>query len=431
MRRPESCLHSERNSGVCSVNGNDRSIVGLVTVGHAMVHTYELSIPILVTIWLDVFPVTTATIGQVVTVGYALFGLGALPGGMLADSYGSRPLIVACLLGMSGSFLLLSVAPSIPVIALALLVWGGAASVYHPSGLSLISTGVTERGSAFAYHGMAGNLGIALGPLATTLLLLAFDWQTVVAVLAVPAGVAALFALTVDIDERAAVEATDGGQTDGGGDSRADSGVSSLGEFLAESRRLFAGSFLVVFGIVAMSGLYYRGTLTFLPDLLASLPTFAPVEVGGETLQPSRYLYAALLMVGMAGQYVGGRLTDTVETERAIAVAFAGLAAVALLFVPATSAGLLATLAISAVLGFALFVVQPLYQATVAEYTPAGTRGLSYGYTYLGVFGVGALGAAVAGAVLDYFSPTALFAVLAGFAATAVVLAVALSRRAR
>jgi hypothetical protein len=38
---------------------------------------------------------------------------------------------------------------------------------------------------------------------------------------------------------------------------------------------------------------------------------------------------------------------------------------------------------------------------------------------YLAVFGVGALGATVAGALLTYFSSTALFVVLAGFAATA------------
>jgi MFS family permease len=77
---------------------------------------------------------------------------------------------------------------------------------------------------------------------------------------------------------------------------------------------------------------------------------------------------------------------------------------------------------VAALVGFFLFVVQPFYQATVAEYTPAGARGLSYGYTYLGVFGVGALGGAVAGGVLTYANETALFVVLAGFAGVAALL---------
>ncbi|NEU58814.1 MFS transporter [Halorussus sp. MSC15.2] len=400
------------------MNDNDRSIVGVAMLAHAMVHTYELSIPILVTVWLDAFSVTPATIGLVVSMGYGLFGLGALPGGILADTYGSRPLIIACLVGMGASFLLLSVAPSVGFVAVALLLWGAAASVYHPSGLSLISKGVSQRGTAFAYHGMAGNLGIALGPLATALLLLAFDWRQVTALLAIPAGVAVLLSLTVEFDETASVEATDGGTSD----SKADT-VSSLSELVSESRRLFTAGFAAVFAIVMCSGLYYRGTLTFLPDLLAGLPMFDPVSLGGRSLEPSRYLYAGLLMVGIAGQYAGGKLTDRMETERGIMLGFAGLAVVAVIFVPASNAGLVALLGVSAVLGFMLFLVQPFYQATVAEYTPAGLRGLSYGYTYLGVFGVGALGAAMAGVILTYASSSGLFLALAAIAVTAALLA--------
>lgn len=413
------------------MNRNDRSIVGLVMVAHAMVHTYELSVPILVTIWLDRFGVGAGTMGLVVSAGYALFGLGALPGGLLADTYGSRKLIIACLAGMGGSFVLLSVAPSVPVIALALVLWGVAASVYHPSGLSLISKGVSQQGTAFAYHGMAGNLGIALGPLTTAVLLLFFDWRIVVALLAVPAVVAILFALTVEFDETATVEESvaDGGERDDGGDSRADSGVSSLSEFLGESRTLFSGAFVLVFVVVMCSGLYYRGVLTFLPEMLANQSLFDPVTVGSRDIEPSQYVYAGLLMIGIGGQYVGGKLTDRIRVEHGITGAFAGLAVIALLYLPALNAGLATLLAASAVLGFALFVVQPLYQAAVAQYTPAGTRGLSYGFTYLGVFGVGAAGAAIAGFVLDLFSPAALFMVLAGFALVAAAFGAILSTR--
>ena len=406
------------------MNDNDRTIVGLAMLAHAMVHTFELSIPILVPVWLAEFGTTQAVVGVVVSAGYALFGIGALPGGVLADAYGSRRLIAGCLLGMGGAFALLGVAPSLWVVALALVLWGVAASVYHPSGLALLSKGVTEQGSAFAYHGMAGNLGIAVGPLVTTLLLLVLDWQTVVVVLAVPAFAAALVALRADVDEAAAVGA------DGANDARADGGVASVSELVVDSRTLFSGWFVAVFGVVMLSGLYYRGVLTFLPDLLSGLALFAPVDLAGETLEPARYLYAGLLTVGMAGQYVGGKLTDRMENARGIAIAFGVLAALALVFVPASAAGLGPLLMVSFVLGFFLFVVQPLYQATVAAYTPPGARGLSYGYTYLGVFGIGALGAAIAGVVLQYASPAALFAVLAVFASLASALGIVLSVRA-
>jgi len=172
------------------MNDNSRSIVLFTGISHAIVHTYELSIPILVAIWLVEFPVTTATLGVVVSIGYALFGIGALPGGVLADRYGSRTLIVWCLTGMGLSFLLLSFATGMLTIAIALAAWGVAASVYHPSGLSLLSTGVSNRGSGFAYHGMTGNIGIAFGPLLTALLLLTFDWRMATRLLVIPTVVA-------------------------------------------------------------------------------------------------------------------------------------------------------------------------------------------------------------------------------------------------
>ncbi len=427
------------------MNGNDRSIVGLVMLAHGMVHTYELSIPIFVSIWLAEFDtlhlagleisVTQATLGAVVTAGYALFGLGALPGGVVVDRIGSRRLIAACLFGMAGSFLLLGAAPSLLVVALALLAWGAAASVYHPAGLTLISKGVTERGTGFAYHGIAGNLGIGLGPLVTATLLLVLDWTTVALVLAVPAAVAGLYALRAEFDETAEVEdvAADGG------DSRAGTGVDSLGEFRTASRQLFVGAFAIVFVVVIANGLFYRGVLTFLPNLLEGLPGFEPIALsavvpgldGGRTLNPERYFYAGLLLVGVAGQYVGGKLTDRLPPEYGIAAVFGVLAVLALAFLPVAALGIAPLLVFGALFGITLFTAQPLYQAAVADHTLAGTRGLSYGYTYLGGFGVGALGGGLAGAILTYGDAGALFAALAGIALVASAFALLLIRRER
>ncbi|WP_417452865.1 MFS transporter [Haloplanus ruber] len=422
------------------MNGNDRSIVGLLMLAHGMVHTYELSIPIFVTIWLAEFEViaiagvevgvTQATLGLVVTAGYGLFGVGALPGGILVDRFGSRRLIAACLFGMGGSFFLLGVAPDLVVVAISLLLWGLAASVYHPAGLTLISKGMEDRGTGFAYHGAAGNVGIGLGPLLAAILLLVFDWTTVATVLAVPAILAGLYALRAEFDETAAV---DGVGTDGG-EPRTQGGVDSLSQFVTESKLLFAGAFVIVFLIVIANGLFYRGVLTFLPNLLEGLPGFEPiplaafvpgVEAGsGRTLKPERYFYAGLLLVGVAGQYLGGKLTDRVPPEYGIAGVFGLLAVLALSFLPVAELGIGPLFALGTVFGITLFAAQPLYQAAVADYTPSGTRGLSYGYTYLGSFGVGALGGAVAGAVLTYADATALFGVLAGFALVASAAAV-------
>ncbi len=58
---------------------NDRSIAGFTMAGHALVHWFETSIPIFLVVWLAEFDVTIALLGLVVALGYAPFGLGALP----------------------------------------------------------------------------------------------------------------------------------------------------------------------------------------------------------------------------------------------------------------------------------------------------------------------------------------------------------------
>ncbi|AEH36703.1 MFS transporter [Halopiger xanaduensis] len=401
------------------MDANDRSIAGFTMAGHALVHWFETSIPIFLVVWLNEFDVGVALFGLIVALGYAPFGAGALPGGILADRYGPKRLILCCLGGMSVAFLLLSVGTSIYAVAVGLILWGVAASVYHPAGLSLISTGVAERGTVFAWHGIAGNVGIALGPFVAATLLIVLEWRLVVALLAIPGLLAVLYGLTAEFDPTAAVD----GDVEAGADE-----ALSLSELLTNSRTLFASAFALIFVIVAFEGLYYRGMLTYLPEILHSAPAIEalPLPADLEGIEPSRYIYVGLLVVGMAGQYAGGKLTDRVDPERGLAALFAVFVVLALAFVPVVEMGLGPIVALCGVFGFFLFAIQPFYQDAVAVYTPADTRGLSYGYTYLGEFGIGSASIAVGGFVLEAFSTTGFFLTIAGFALAGTVLSAGL-----
>ncbi len=400
---------------------NDRAVVGFTALGHALFHTYELSIPVFVTAWLGALSASQATLGLTVGVGYALVGLGALPSGALADRYSSRTLVVVCMVGMAAGFGALAVAPGVVGIAAALAVWGAAASLYHPSALALLSRATEEQGRAFALHGAAGNVGTAVGPLVAALLLAVAGWRTVAGLLVVPALVAAGVALTVDFDERTGADAREAAEADGGGE--------GLAEFAAGTRRLFTGGFVVVFAIVMLYGLYYRGVLTFLPAVLADVPGFDPVTVGVTTLEPGRYVYAGLLVLGIAGQYAGGRATDERSPVSLLVALFAALVVVSVAFPAAAAAGVVPLLGVCALLGFLVYAVAPVYQAAIAEYTETESRGVSYGFTYLGMFGIGALGAAVAGSILAFADATTLFLALAVLAALAGGISFALRRR--
>lgn len=398
-------------SKTATVNADDRSLVSLVGIAHALVHTYELSFPILIGAWLVEFDTTRAVLGVVLTIGYGLFGIGALPTGVVVDGVGSRRVLEVCLAGMGLSFVALAFVGGPWTIAIVLLVWGLAASMYHPAGLTLISTAAKDRGAVLAYHGMAGNLGIAVGPLVTALLLVVLDWRLVVVLLAIPALAGAGYARWTRLRSVGP---------------RPDDGTQAIGaSVLAESRSLLASTFLGVLVVVVFSGLYYRSVLTFLPDVFDTFEGFGPLSIGGYTLEPGDYVFVAILMVGVVGQYAGGRLSNRADAERILMVCFLALAVIAVAFVPVVSGPVGLVLLCGLCLGVVLFMVQPLYQAAVADHTPQGARGLSYGFTYLGVFGIGAIGSTLAGGVLTYASVDALFVVLAGIA----LLAAAAARR--
>jgi hypothetical protein len=309
--------------------------------------------------------------------------------------------------GMAGSFLLLSLSPSAVGLTLALVVWGLAASVYHPSALSLISRGVEHRGSAFAYYGMAGNLSTSLAPFVTAVLLLLVGWRLAVAFLGAVGIATTLAASRTTFNERAATEkmAAEGDDVGGG---RTETGTHKRmppetfeGLFHA-SRTLFASSFFLVFFAVLLSGMYYRGIITFLRGFL-TIPGVSALGVTGLELDSSRYLYASLLIIGVIGQYISGKLTGRIAPEYGLIGAYGVLTLLALAFVPAAESAVL-LVGVSGALGFVLFGIQPLHQSLVAKHSSTDVHGLSYGYTYLEIFDIDGLGTAIAGGVLTYSS---------------------------
>ncbi len=151
----------------------------------------------------------------------------------------------------------------------------------------------------------------------------------------------------------------------------------------------------------------------------------------GETVDADQFAYSALLLVGVFGQYAGGTLSDRLATDRVLIGLLIVVVGATLAFLPASAAGVLPLLAICAVLGFAIYAVAPITQTLVAEDAPAEHHGISFGYTYLGTFGFGALGASIGGAALTVGSEAALFVTLAGAAAVCALVAVVLPIRVR
>jgi MFS family permease len=386
------------------MNENDRAITGFTMVAHLAFHAYELTLALFIVVWLDTFDVTPAVIGAIIGIAYGLVGVGAIVSGSLADTYGSRRLVLVSLVGMGAGFLFVSVATTIELVAVGLIAWGIGASLYHPAALSLLTRGTEARGTALGYHGAAGNVGTAVGPLVAAILLTFLHWRLVALVFVLPAAIGVLLGLRFDFDSTVS------------DDTDHESIVSNPMAFLRESRVLFTGGFVLAFAIMILHGVYARGVLSFLPEILADLPLFAPIEVLGKPFEPSQYVYAGLLFIGAFGQYAGGKLTDNHSVEGAIIASYAAIVVISLAFVPSTTMGVAPLVVVCALIGFAVYMTAPIRQALVAKYAAADVHGLSFGYTYLGVFGFGAVGTMLAGIVLTYGDTSTFFIVFGAVA---------------
>jgi len=79
---------------------NTRNVLVLTGVGHFSTHFFELMFP---TLAVTLAAQTGLPLAEVLSwsfIGYLLFGLGALPAGLLADRIGSRLLLISALFGL-------------------------------------------------------------------------------------------------------------------------------------------------------------------------------------------------------------------------------------------------------------------------------------------------------------------------------------------
>lgn len=339
---------------------NERNVVLLTGVGHFGTHFFELMYP---TLAVTLAAETGAPLERVLGwsfLGYLLFGLGALPFGMLADRIGARLLILCGIFGMGVFAIAASESGHGPALALCLGGMGLSASIYHPVGMSLISRTVARRGRAMALNGIFGNLAIALTPIVTATLCARYGWRGAYAFTGYAACALAVACAFLRVDEQRAIGVP------------ALPAESARGGLPSRSMNLF----VVLLIAAALGGISYRGNTVIQPAYFDQ--RVALLDFGVTT--------SLVYLVGIGGQYLGGMLADRHDL-RWLYFAFHAVSLPALLGMAVLSDLPLVVLAMIFV--FFSLGMQPIENSLVAHVTPVRWRSTAYGLKFVLTFGVG------------------------------------------
>jgi MFS family permease len=360
-----------------------------VSLVHGLVHSYMLIFP---TIYLSLgkaLDLKFASVGFVGMASYMAFGFGALPVGFLSDHLGPRRLLVICVAGMAASslFAFTSKGPATLVVALILL--GLFGSLYHPSGLSLLSNSIKDLGRALGIHGTAGTVGEACAPIIAGVVTARFGWNYSYLGLGL-VGIGAVGLLLAILRRMGPAD-----------------GPHPVERHEARDFKWITSDLIAVYAMGAVYGLTYRVLMTFFPPYLSERVSY----IGGDVRRLGM-VSSGIMIFSLVGPLVGGHLaTSRKAIERNLLVIFSLLGVAAVGFYFLSNVGLI-LVAIPSVL--LIFCFQPLQNSLVAKSSPRGVRGRAYGINSTVSFGIGASAAGIGGVFGQHFGVRSVFLLMLG-----------------
>ncbi|HYM47150.1 MAG TPA: MFS transporter [Burkholderiaceae bacterium] len=360
-------------------------VISLVGFGHGVSHFFHLMIPPLFPWLMPEFGLSFTQAGAMTAVFFAVSGVGQALAGFVVDHIGARRVLLAGMLLFAAAALVLAAAQNYPTLLLAAALAGLGNCVFHPADFTLLNRNVRSRrlGHAFSAHGLAGNLGWAMGPVFMTGVAVAADWRHAAVGAAVIAALAFLLILV-----------------------RRDSMTESE---LHPEQRLPIDVAPSTFAFLASGAVWMCFVFFFLVTMaLGTLQNFAPSafqQLYGLSLAAGATALTAFLLGGAAGMGVGGFLVARSDAhERRIAIVLIAAALLAAIIasgaVPAWSVVLLMAAA-----GFCNGVAGPSRDMLVRRAATArfGQKsfGRVYGFVYSGLDTGLALAPLIFGPLMD------------------------------
>ena len=322
-------------------------IISGLTSGHGVFHWFTQSLIAMLPEVQAAFGLGGVGVGGITATREVVSGLVTLPGGVIIDALRKHwGLVLAVCMALFGiGWLIIGFSQHYYLLLFGMAIVALAASIWHlPAMASLSHHFARRKGTALSFHGVGGQIGDALAPPATGVLLGFLAWRDIISIYAaLPIFLAFLvFWAFRNIGRTQDADAAD---ADGSG-----------GQFRATSQVLRNPILWIVAFIGGIRGMAFIALITFLPIFLNDLGMTPLV----------RNLHLGLLMaVGIVSTPVVGYLSDRFGRKIVLIPGLLLLAALSFLL-SGSGVGILLVIII-ALMGTFLFGDQPILTALALD----------------------------------------------------------------
>jgi len=349
----------------------EKNIIISTGFSHLIVHAMLLTFPSLYPSIKTIYNISYDSFGSIVFFSSFLFGLGAIPAGYFENKIGCRKLLLLHLFGSSVLcfFIFYSKTSSSFILGLCFLCL--ISSIYHPSGLTLISKNLKKIENGMAIHGVFGNVGLAFGPMIATIALTYFSWKYAYFFFGLINLIIFFFTLFFVRDE-----------------------TSSIAQNFSKNhlRKNNVNILLLFFLITGLLGMNYYGFTTFVPSFIADNTENLLNNISSEI--KAGIFPTIIFASGMIGSVLAPKISSLFGKSFSLLIIYILIIPV-LLFISLSTNYLLLFFCIVWAILFACQL--PIANALVADITDNVKRGLGYGINFFVSFGIGAFAAYFSG----------------------------------
>lgn len=384
--------------------------VWLISAGHGLTHWYPATFYILLPLIGKELGLSYTQIGFLMSAQHIAGALSNLPGGMIVDAIGKKGYLMAASLFWVGfPYALMSLTHSMWMLVVCVMLVGIGNNLWHPAAIPTLAHQYPQRkGLVLSFHGMGGNIGEALAPLAAGTLLAWFTWREVVVINIVPGLVMATLILVL-VGALATTRAADGGknktevakdEVNAGNDRQW-----NARQYLHDLGSLMRNRALM---LICISGgcrtLTQVGLMVFLPVYLAYEQGYSTIAIG--------VCMTVLQVAGLIAGPIAGHVSDKVGRRQVVlsSMILTGVTIIGMVFAGQS----FLFIVFVALVGFFLYAMRPVMQAWAVENTPKRLAGTGVGLQFTILAIGGSIAPATFGLIADTWNVYAAFYFLAG-----------------